>query len=254
MSAARGFARKECFEILRTSRIIVLPAIFVFFAITGPILAKYTPELVQAVAGAQLGNLQLPVPTVNDAYGQWVKNLSQIGLFAIIISYGGIISAERRRGTAILVLTKPLGRVAFVLVKVGVHVSYLTVLTAVTTLLTWWVSSIIFGEAPGGALLTSSALWLSSACVYFALVTLFSTWLPSSAGAAGLGIAAFAVLTLASIWKPLADFSPAGLAGAAAGAAAGMSPESLLPMLLVSGAVCVAAVALSAWVFTRQEL
>jgi ABC-2 type transport system permease protein len=51
------FARKELHEILRTWRIWVLPGIVLFFAITGPLVARFTPELVGAVVGNSLFGL-----------------------------------------------------------------------------------------------------------------------------------------------------------------------------------------------------
>ena len=87
MSGTAVFARKEVREILRTWPIWVLPGILLFFAFTGPVLAKFTPEIVGAVAGDQLGGLKIPTQTYLDAYAQWIKNLSQIGLFALIIIY-----------------------------------------------------------------------------------------------------------------------------------------------------------------------
>ncbi len=60
MNGAVVFARKEAREIVSTWRIWVLPAIVVFFAITSPLLARYTPEIVGSLAGSQLGHLALP--------------------------------------------------------------------------------------------------------------------------------------------------------------------------------------------------
>ena len=119
MRSALVFARKELREILRTWRIWVLPGIMLFFAASGPFLARYTPEIITAVAGNQLGGLTLPPPTFLDSYSQWMKSLAQITLFALIVIDGGIISSERTAG--ILVLTKPLSRTAFVVVKAVVH-------------------------------------------------------------------------------------------------------------------------------------
>src|SRR5665647_131722 len=44
MSGPVVFARKEALEILRTWRIWVLPGILLFFALTGPVLARFTPD------------------------------------------------------------------------------------------------------------------------------------------------------------------------------------------------------------------
>jgi ABC-2 type transport system permease protein len=254
MSTAVMFARKEVFEILRTWRIYVLPAILLLFALTGPLLAKYTPEILTAVAGSQFSSLDLPAPTVFDAYGQWIKNLSQIAIFALIIIYGGIVSSERRSGTAILVLTKPVSRTAFVIVKAVVHSLYLAVLLIGGTLVTWGVSAIVFGDAPGAALWSSALVWLVLAVFYLCLMTLFSVLIPSAAGAAGAGLGLFVVLSIAGIWKPIADYSPAGLLGRATTLAAGTETDTLLWPVAISLLLCVAAVALAAALFRRQEL
>jgi ABC-2 type transport system permease protein len=254
MRTAVMFARKEVFEILRTWRIYVLPAIMLLFAVTGPFLAKFTPELLTAVAGSQFSSLHLPAPTVLDAYSQWVKNLSQIAIFALIIIYGGIVSSERRSGTAILVLTKPVSRAAFVIVKAVVHSLYLALLLIGGTLVTWGVSAIVFGDAPGGPLWSSALVWLIVAVFYLCLMTLFSVLIPSAAGAAGAGLGLFVVLSIAGIWKPIADYSPAGLLGRAAALAAGTEAGSLLWPVTITLLLCVAAVGLAAALFRRQEL
>jgi ABC-2 type transport system permease protein len=248
------FARKEVFEILRTWRIYVLPAIMLVFAVTGPLLAKYTPELLTAVAGSQFSSLHLPAPTVLDAYGQWVKNLSQIAIFALIIVYGGIVSSERRSGTAILVLTKPVSRGTFVIVKAVVHSLYLALLLIGGTLVTWGVSAIVFGDAPGGPLWSSALAWLVLAVFYVCLMTRFSALIPSAAGAAGAGLGLFVVLSIAGIWKPIADYSPAGLLGRAAALAAGTETGSLLWPVAITLLLCVTAVGLAAATFRGQEL
>jgi len=254
MSSALTFARKEVFEILRTWRIFVLPAIILLFAVSGPLLARFTPELLTAVAGDQFSSLELPEPAVFDAYGQWIKNLSQIVLFAIIIIYGGIVSSERRSGTAMLVLAKPLSRVAFVIVKAAVHAAYLTALVMVGTLITWGISALIFGAAPAGALWSATLVWLVLALVYLSLMTLFSVVLPSSAAAAGAGIGAFVLLSIGGIFRPVADYSPAGLLGRATTLAAGASADPLVGPIAISLLICVAAVGLAALVFRRQDL
>lgn len=248
------FARKEVREILRTWRIWVLPAIILFFAAGGPPLARFTPEIVGALAGSQLGHITIPTPSYLDAYAQWIKNLAQIGLFALIIIYGGIVSSETRSGTAVLVLTKPVSRSAFVVVKAIVHSVFLVVLVALGTLVTWGLTAAIFGKAPGGPLWSSSFIWLVYGLLFIAVMVLFSVLIPSAAGAAGAGLGVFVLLSIAAIWKPLADYSPAGLPGQAASLAAHTTTPSSLWPVLVSLALSVVLVAVAALVFRRKEL
>jgi len=253
MNGLTVFARKEAQEILRTWRRWVLPGILLFFALTGPVLAKYTPQILEAFAGSQLGDLNIPTPTYLDAYAQWIKNLAQIATFALIIIYGGIVSAEVRSGTAVLVLTKPVSRSAFVVVKAAVNAAFVTVLLLVGTLVTWAVTAILFGSAPGAALWSSSLVWLVFAVLLVALMTLLSVMIGSAAGAAGAGLGFYVLISIASIWKPLASYSPAGLVTQATALAAG---EPAAPWWPVAGslALSVAFVVIAARLFRRKEL
>jgi ABC-2 type transport system permease protein len=248
------FARKEVREIVRSWRIWVLPAIIFFFAVSAPLLARFTPEIVGSLASSQLGHITFPTPTYFDAYGQWAKNLGQITLFALVIIYGGIVSSETTSGTAILVLTKPMSRTAFVVVKAVIQSVFVAVLLAVGTLITWGLTAVIFGRAPGGALWSSALVWLVLAVFFIALMTLFSVLIPSAAGAAGGGLGAFVLLSVAAIWKPLSDNSPAGLAGQSTTLAAGMATPSSLWPVVSALALAILFVWFAAILFRRKEL
>ncbi len=253
MNGFAVFARKETMEILRTWRRWVLPGILVFLAVTGPPLARYTAEIVTAFAGDQLSGLTVADPTYLDAYAQWAKNLTQIVVVALIILYGGIISGESRSGTAVLVLTKPVSRSSFVVAKVLVNSVFVAVLLAAGTLITWGLTAAMFGTAPPAALWSSSLVWLVLAVQFVALMTLLSVVIGSAAGAAGAGLGIFVLTSIASIWRPLGSYSPAGLATQVNSLAAGAPATPWWPVL-TSLAVSVALVLVAVALFRRQEL
>jgi ABC-2 type transport system permease protein len=253
MNGFSVFARKEVREIVGTWRIWVLPGILLFFAITGPVLARFTPEIVGALAGSELHGLTLPTPTYLAAYSGWIKNLSQIGLFALIIIDGGIVSAEVTSGTAVLVLTKPLSRTAFVVAKTVVHSIFLAVVVVTGTLLTWGLTAVIFGTAPGGALWSSALVWLVLGVMFTALMTLLSVVIGSTAGAAGAGLGVWALLAIAAIWKPLGTYSPAALAGQSATLATGAGVDVLWPVITAL-VLAVLLVAFATRLFRRRDL
>jgi ABC-2 type transport system permease protein len=216
MRGFTAFLHKELREILRTWRIWVLPGIVLFFAISGPPLAKITPELLGSLMTDQQPGvvIQLPDPTYVDAYLQWTKNLSQMVLFAVIIMFGGVISAEKKSGTAALVLTKPLSRSAFVLAKFVSQAALVAVPIAAGALATWGITYATFGEAPLAPLAEATGAWLVFALMFVALMELLSAALDSQAGAAGIGFGAYILLSVAGLWAPMLDYSPAGLVGA----------------------------------------
>lgn len=255
MSGFAAFCRKEASEILRTWRIWVLPGMMLFFAVTGPFMAKFTPEIIQAVGGDQLATMMkgLPAPTYLDSYAQWAKNLTQIALFAIIIIYGGLVSAERKSGTAILVLTKPVSRSAFVVAKAAVHSVFLTLIVVAGTLATWGGTYLVFGKAPGAPLWSAALAWLAFGVFFLAVMTLLSTLLGSQAGAAGIGLGVFSLVSVAGFVEWLAKYSPAGLSGAPMVLAAGKTSAILWPVITSLVLACVL-VAAAAWAFKTKEL
>ncbi len=249
-----AFLGKELREIARTWRIWVLPGIVLFFAISGPPLAKITPQLLKSFASSQPGVvMQLPSPTYMDSYLSWVKNLSQMMVIAVIIVFGGLVTSETKSGTATLVLTKPLSRPAFVLAKFVGALILLTGSVAVGTLVTWGVTLAVFGEAPVRLLIETSGAWLAFGVLLLGVMTLCSAWVSSQAGAAGIGFGAFIVLTLLTLWEPAVHYSPAGLVGAAS-AVVGKTGADLTWPLVTGALVTVACVTAAMGVFSRREL
>ena len=60
----------------------------------------------------------IPEPTVADAVAQFTKNIGQFGVLIAILVTMGSVATEKERGTAAFLLTKPIGRGAFVAAKV----------------------------------------------------------------------------------------------------------------------------------------
>lgn len=254
MSTFSVLAAKEGQEIRRTWRIWVLPAIVMFFAVVGPPLAKITPELLGSLTAATPGSLGLPDATFSDAYGQWIKNLSQIVLFTIIIMYGGVVSSEIREGTAAFILTKPVSRATFIAAKASVHAVFITVVFALGTFTTWAVTLLTFGSAPSGQLWGAAFLLLLYGILALSYTMLFSVLIPAPAGAAGTGLGIYALLAVGAAWDPLATFGPAAVPGIAAAIAAGQ--EHVSPAWPAVSSLVAAAAALGAatMIFNRKEL
>jgi ABC-2 type transport system permease protein len=249
-----AFVAKELHEIARTWRIWVLPGIVVFFAISGPPLAKITPALLSSFVSSQPGVvIELPEPTYVDAYLQWTKNLQQIVLFAVIIMFGGVISSEKKGGTAVLALTKPLSRTAFVLAKYLSQALLLTAAVAVGALVTWGLTYAVFAEAPLAPLAGATGAWLVLALAFLALMLALSAAIDSQAGAAGLGFLGFIAVSIALLWAPAVKYSPAGLMGAPTELVMGESASLGWPVATTL-ALTALLVAVAVAVFRRREM
>jgi ABC-2 type transport system permease protein len=248
------FLAKELWEIRRTWRIWVIPGLTIFFAISGPFIALLTPALVESLAGSQPGIvIQVPDPTARDAFGQFLKNLSQIIMIALVITGAGSVSGERSAGTAILVLTKPLSRAAFILAKVVSQQMLLVGSTIVGVLVTVGVTAALFDQLPVGALIAATAIWLAFALFFAGVMVLCSVLFQARGAAAGAGLGFLFVVLILSAWEPVSRWTFAGLPGASAGALGGRPVFVVWPLVTALVAL-VAAVAAAVGIFAKKEI
>jgi len=253
MTGTLRFLFKEIAELSRTWRLPVIGGVVIFFALSGPVLALLTPEILRSMQASQPGVIiQVPDPTWRDAYAQWIKNLSQIVAFVTIISAAGAVAGEVASGTAVLVLTKPVSRGAFVVAKAMAYFGLVTATVVVGAALTQGVTFAVFGVAPPAPLWVPTMVWLVFAALLVAVAVLLSS-IVSTLAAAGIGVGVLFVLSLAAMWGPAVRFTPAGLTVAPAQLLAGESVGVLWPVVatVVSAA---ALVGIAAALFSRREL
>ena len=250
------FLGKEMTEITRTWRLYVVPGIMLFVGLMSPILAEITPSLVSGMAGSSGQGIVIEIPdaTTVDAYLQFTKNATQIALIAIIITTAGAIAGERRSGTAQLVLSKPLSRPAMVMAKMLSDWLMLGVVTLVSAGLCIGVTSVMFGTDLISEFVTAVALWYLLACIMIGLSVTLSVVLKSQAGAAGVGIAAYFVLSVLSIWRTAVESTPVGLLGAGDRILAGQTDVSVVWPVATGLLLLVGLAMAGSWAFSRQEL
>ena len=254
MTGFAAFLRKELTEIRRTWRLWVIPGMLVFLGVTSPIIAAITPALVKSMTGARPGVLvRLPPPTALEAFAQFIKNLDQFILVAIIIAGAGVISGERSSGTAILVLTKPLSRGAFVVTKIVSQFLLLVTATALGTLACLVVTSMIFTGASVGPFVATVALWLLYALLLVVVMTLFSAAFKSRGASAGAGLGFYFLTLLLSNWAPAARYSFLGLIPAMGEALMGRPLSLGWPVATAVAAIVMLTVSAER-IFERQEL
>lgn len=245
--------RKEVREQARTMRLVAVVAVFAVFGLLSPVFARYVREIVEAVGGGQFGGM-IPEPTAADAVAQLTKNLGQFGVLLTILVTMGSIAAERERGTAAFVLTKPVTRGAFVLAKVTSIGVLLAVAVAVAGLLGWIYTAILFEPLPiAGFAAAMAVLWLSLA-VFAAVTFTASVVARSSLVAGGTGIAALLVSGILSALPGVGPYLPTGLWTAADLLGVGTVPDPLVGPVLVNAAVVAVSLGLAWWTFRRLEL
>jgi ABC-2 type transport system permease protein len=257
MNGLTPLLRLRAQEITRTWRIWVLPAVFVFFAATGPVITRFTNDILVAALGTdQAGSIRLTDPTVSDAYAQWASDLTQIVALVVVVLAAGAINSEVRSGVAALVLVKPATRAAYIISHALVLLAFVVIAAHLGAIVSWLVTTAVFGPAPLGPVLGATAVWVVLAAILICAALLASAAFDAIAGAAGIGIGVFFLLALLGVVPQLVDYTPAGLipVTSAVAAATQNSDHTLWwPVasgLLLAGALLVAA----ALVFRRREL
>jgi ABC-2 type transport system permease protein len=245
--------RKELREQVRTLRLPVVVILFAILGLLSPVFARYIREIISSLGSDDLVGI-LTEPTVGDAVVQFTKNLGQFGVLAAILVTMGSVAAEKERGTAAFVLTKPVSRGAFLGAKVVALGALLALATVIAGVLCWIYAAILFEPLPiAGFAAAVILVWLSLG-VFAAITFLASVVAPSALVAGGIGIAALLVAGILSALPVVGPYLPTGLWGLADRLALGEMPDPLAGPVLVNVGVIVVAVALSWWAFRRQEL
>lgn len=109
--------QKDYLEFIRNKKFLALILIFAFSGFISPISAYYIPEIMAQFAEKQNITIEFPTPTYTDAIVQYIKNISQMCVFILILITMGLITNEKDKGTAVFLLVKPVRRNEFILSK-----------------------------------------------------------------------------------------------------------------------------------------
>lgn len=254
MTGFRAFLGKEIAETVHTWRIWVLPGFLLFSAVTAPLITYFMPTLVDVLGGQGAGlSIQVPDPTAAAAYVEFLGNLTELVMLALVIAYGGIVSSEVRSGTGALTLAKPLSRTAFVLAKWLSQLGVIAVAGAAATAICIGVTAALLGVGPAAALAAAAGLWFAFAGLLLSAMVLLSIALRAPAAASGAGVGVYISLAVLGQFELISESSPAGLTSAGVALVLGEPTVWLMPLLTaVTASAVLLAVAL--WLFSRREI
>ena len=251
--------QKEMRQQWRSRRVLVVGAVFLMFGMGSPLLAKYTPEIISSVEGAEMFANLIPEPSIADAIGQYTKNLTQFGFMLAILLGMTAVVGEKERGTAAMILTKPLPRWAFLYAKFAAQCVVYIAAFAAAGLGAYYYTVILFG-APNAGVFALVNLILLVWLLTFVGVTLLGSVLGKSTGsAAGIALGLSVLLLVSGNIPNVGMLLPGGLTAWAASLGASMAdPGAATAGNAGSLAAAVALILISLLaalaVFERQEL
>ncbi|MHB8868357.1 MAG: ABC transporter permease [Thermoleophilia bacterium] len=236
-------AAKELRELLKTLRVIILPAVFLLFGMGGPALIRLLPTLLES-AGAEGVDMSLPDFGPADGFGQFLELSRQMGLLAVIVVYMGIVSGERRDGMLATLFVKPVSRLAYLTTRWLVNGAYVALSFVAGGAVAYLYTLLLLGRVGFGTAATATGLYLTYVLLAFSWTTFFSAWMKSPPAAAGLSILPLFLLPIiGTLWDSLGELGPYG-AVAAGTASLGMLG---LPAVPVPGTAVLSAVLNLVW-------
>jgi len=208
----RILLRKEFREQWRTWKMIVFLAVFLITGIISPLLAKYTPELLRSIPNLPEGLAGIiPDPTVADSVAQYLKNIAQFGILLVILLTMGVVAQEKERGTAAMLLTKPVSRSAVILVKWLAGMTTVLVGLVAAGLACLAYTLVLFEPLPFGSFWSMNLLLFLYLGVYLSVTLLASTLARSQAMAAAGAFGGLIVLLILGSIPRLGDYMPGQL-------------------------------------------
>ena len=247
--------RKELLEQWRSYRLLIVAvALLLFGGFMAPLSAKYTPELLKALvpSGDEIVKL-MPTPTAAVAVEEYVGNVSQFGALVALLVAMGAVAGEKDKGTAALMLVKPLPRGVFLAAKFVALGLTFTLSLLIAAVACYYYTMLLFEALDLSSWLALNGLLLLFVLVYVALTLFCSTLTRSQVVGGGLAFGLLMVLSALGALPTVGDYLPGQLVSWAGWLMNG-GGDPAWPAVWTSLGLIVAAL-IGAWrVFERQEL
>jgi ABC-2 type transport system permease protein len=211
MSGLTALLKKEITEQLRTYRVVVVAGVLLLFGISTPLMLKYLPEFLK-LAGDQM-QINMPSPTAAQSLVEYARSVGQIGVLVAVLVGMGSVANELQRGTAVMTLSKPVTRAAFVTAKFAAmsltFLVSLAVASAICLAYTVW----LIGAADAVSFLGLNLLLAVFLMFCLAVTVLFSSLFKSSLAAGGMALGTLVGQAVLSVLPWVGDYMPGRLLG-----------------------------------------
>lgn len=202
---------KELCQVWRTKRLVVVAAVFLIFGMLSPLSAKFTPQILGAIEGAEMFADLIPEPTAGDAMAQYIKNITQFGFILAVLLGMGAVVGEKETRVAPMILSKPMPRWAFISSKFLAQFLMYAGGFLLSGLGAYYYTLVLFGTLDLGGFALANGLLLLWLLTFVALSLLSSTLGRSTAAAGGIGLGLSLALILAGNLPDIGGLLPSGI-------------------------------------------
>lgn len=245
--------RLEILRLVRTRRWLLVVGVYAFFGLIGPLFARYLNEIIDRFGGGEIivvGHDPQPV----DGIVQFLGNVSQLGILAVIVVAAGSLAIDARPEIAAFLRTR-VARTRSLLFPRLVVVGGVAGLSLILgTALAWAFTTALIGSLPVGPMLLGTLLGLVYLAVVVAVVAAVATFTRSVVGTVFASLAVVIAMPILSLVPPLTRWLPSELLAAVAGLIDGETLSAYAPAAATSLVVVAALVAIAVHRGERREL
>ncbi|HNX13584.1 MAG TPA: ABC transporter permease [Oscillospiraceae bacterium] len=249
-----AFLKKELMESSRTHKLLILLIVFLLFGIMSPVTAKILPDIMSSVMPEGM-SITLPTPSALDSWGQFFKNVSQMGLIVVVLVFGGIMSGEFSKGTLVNMLTKGLSRPVVILSKFTSATLIWTACYALCFGITYGYTAYFWSmDNVKNLFLSAAGLWVYGVLLITELI-LGGILFKGNYGGLLFTFCLIAVTLLMSIIPTWNKYNPISCANLNTGLISGqVLPTDFYPAMIVAGGLTVSFIFLSILMFDKKQI
>lgn len=194
--------KKEMLEIIRSYKLIWVPAVFLILGIMQPVSTYYLPEILSMSANMPeeaMALFKMPLP--NEVVVQTLSQYSMLGLLVLVLAGMNSVAGERISGTGELLLARSISPAAMITAKWGALMTLLVISFGLGLAGSAYYTAELIGPVEWSAIVASGGLYTLWLAWVLSLVLPLGAVLKGSA-------AAFISLAVAALISLLSGFFP----------------------------------------------
>ncbi len=146
--------QKEWRENVRNFKIIWIPLVFIVFGIMEPVSNYYLPQILNSVGNLPEGTVfEMPTLTAEQILMSTVSQYQFIGMLVVTLAFVGIISRERKNGTATMLYVRPISFTSYIASKLAIMALIVMGSFLLGMLASLYYVTILFGKVGGAEFL-----------------------------------------------------------------------------------------------------
>lgn len=244
--------RLEVLRMVRTHRWTILAGVYLLFGVLGPVGARYLNELMSTFAGDI--TIIVPDPRPVDGIAQFLSNVTQLGVLAVVIVAASALAIDARSELAAFLRTRVTRPAALLLPRYAVVTITSMLALALGTAVAWGLTVPLLGELAVGPMLLGTlfgALYLAFAV---AVVAAAGAWLGGLLPTVLASLLLLLVLPVLGVLPAIQPWLPSHLVLAAVALLEGEAASGYLRTVGVTVVLTAGLLVLAGRLLERREL